>query len=127
MSAATVRQRLFWELAEDLLRGADAAEARKNFRDGELVRLRFHAAHRILGEDDFVAALPRIARGRFHAEVRGDSAEHDCFDAAAAQLQIEIGSVERAPLPLADEDVALARAELRNDVAPIGRELRCRI
>ena len=68
------------------------------------------AAGGVLGEHDVVAQLPRVARGRFHADRRRDAGQHDGPDAAAAQLQVQLGAVERAPLALQDVDVAGLRA-----------------
>ncbi len=93
----------------------------------EVVRFRVEAAHGIFREDDLVVAFPRIACGRLDSEVRRDPAQHDRLDAAPAQLQIEIRSVERAPLALRDDDVAGARSDLRDEVRPVGCELGGRI
>ena len=77
--------------------------------------------HGVLDEDERIAALVGVAGRRLHAVVRRDAAQHDGGDAAAAQLQVEVGAVEGASLPLGHDDVALLWPELGHDVGEVGR------
>lgn len=54
----------------------------------------------IFGNHQLVAVFPRVTRGGLYADVSRDTRQHDAFNATTAQLEIQIGAVERAPLAL---------------------------
>ena len=60
----------------------------------------------VLDHHEIVIAFPGVARGRFDAEIGGDAAENNGFDAAPAQVQVEIGAVKGTPVAFVDDDVA---------------------
>src|ERR1700674_5003789 len=63
-------------------------------------------------------AIVGFAHGGMHADVGGDAGEHDIFDPAQAQHQLEIGGAERALAGLVDDRLAVSRREIRNDIPP---------
>lgn len=71
---------------------------------------------------DLVIALVGVARGALHAELRRNAADYNRREPSAAQLQIKISPVERAPLPLQDHNVAGLAVKLGNQFAPIRRQ-----
>ncbi len=80
-------------------------------------------AHRVLDEHDVVRTLVRVARGRLDAIVGRDPAQDDRPHPPAAELQVELGSVERSPLALLHDDVARFGPQLRHDVGEPGRHV----
>ena len=102
-----------------------------------------HAREHALHEEFVVVAARRIAAVADHhdAEVhvarrehrRGDAdvgraaGDHDGVDAAHAQLQLEIGLVERAPAVLAHDHVAVDRRQLRRDLGVLGVLVKSRL
>src|SRR3546814_7687597 len=66
-----------------------------------------------------VALFPAGPRGRFDADAGDDAAQHDGVDAAAAQLQVQLGAVEGIPLPLGDQNVGGLVVKLRRNVPPV--------
>src|SRR5580704_4499939 len=105
----------------------------------ESCRIRYRAEHAALHLDHFyrvivVALIGRataifeqqtletaiigFTHGRMHADIGGDAGEHQIFDPAQAQQQLEIGSTEGALAGLVDHRLAVARREIRNDVPP---------
>src|SRR5579863_9591920 len=59
----------------------------------------------VLYDQQLVTVFVRLPRRRFHADLRRYAAQHDGPDMASAQLQIELGAVERAPLSLGNPQV----------------------
>ena len=84
--------------------------------DREPVHVLGEARDRVLGDDDCVIVLPALARGRLDAEIGRDARQYDGADPASAQLEIEFGAVECAPLPLLDEDVGAKRADFGREI-----------
>ena len=54
-------------------------------------------------------------------DARRDPREHDSGDLPTPELEVELRSVERAPLPLRDEDVSRLRSELRDELEELRR------
>ena len=80
--------------------------------DRPFVRLDGHAGRRVAHDDEFVAKLPSLARGRFDAELGGDPAEDDGPYPTAPELGIEVGAEKRPPGGLGDLEIAgLGQAE----------------
>ena len=78
--------------------------------------------HGVLGENLFVAQFIRIARRALHANVGSDTREHDRSETAPAQLQVEVGAVKGAPLPLGDQVVRCLNGQARSEFIYIGRQ-----
>src|SRR5208337_2552077 len=78
--------------------------------------------HSVFGEHLLKAALVGIAGRAFNAEGGSDAAKDNDREAAAVQLQFEIGAVECAPLTLEDNKIVGLAIELGNEFAPIGRK-----
>ena len=76
--------------------------------------------HRVGGEGDVVAVFVGGAGGRLDADAGRDTGQHDLGDAAAAQVDVEVGAVERAPVPLGDDDVLGMPGQLVDDLVGIG-------
>lgn len=51
-----------------------------------------------------------MARGRFHPLVGGDSTKHDGLNAVAAQMQVQLGAVNRVPRVVKGFDLATQNA-----------------
>ena len=83
-----------------------------------LVGVGVHVAHGVGGERDVVAVLVGGAGGGFHADAGGDARQHDLGDTAAAQLDVETGAVEGAPVALGDGDVAGVAGQFVDDEVP---------
>ncbi len=103
---------------QHLLRLADAPDARENSPDAKGMVLGRSRRTGVLDEDLLVPTLVGVAGRALHPEVGRDAAEEDGVDPPAPQLQIQVGAVERAPLPLAHDVVTILRAELRHDLIP---------
>ena len=67
------------EHLKDLRGAAHATQARENVFHRKAVLLAVLRTHRVFGEDQAEADFPRIARGRFHADVGGNAADDDVF------------------------------------------------
>ena len=80
----------------------------------------------VTSRDDhqFVAKLPRLPRGRFNADMRGDAAEDDGPYPTALELGIEVGAEERAPGRLGDRECRRApRGRAARSAKPAGKVL----
>ena len=108
------------ERGDDFRRRANAGEARQDLFDGEAVQLIVEAARGILGDDDGIVPEPGIAGGRFDAEIGRNPAENDGRDAATAELQVEFGAEEGAPLPLGDGEIGRERGDFGGNSAKSG-------
>lgn len=69
-----------------------------------------------------VAVLVGGAGAGLDADAGGDAGQHDLGDPAAAQLQVEVGAVEGAPVPLGDGDVLVVPGQFVDDDVPALRE-----
>src|ERR1035437_3629513 len=98
---------------------SDAREERRN-RVGVFGRLA--RGHRVFDEYLLVAPLEGIAGRALDADAGRDPAQDDCVDTSAAELQVQLGAVEGAPLAFRDEDVGGLPSKLRDYLRPIGRE-----
>jgi len=92
---------------------------REEFRNAHAVKLGIARRHCILSEDQIVALLEPDARCRFYTDVRRDAAQHDRLNPAAAKLNVEIRSIERAGMVLRDDDVGGFRAQVRKNLRPV--------
>jgi hypothetical protein len=72
-------------------------------------------------DNELVAKLPCLPRGRFDPDMRGDAPEDDCAYAAALELGIEVGAEKRAPGRLGDQNVARP-GEAGSEVDKTGRQ-----
>src|SRR5208337_4733073 len=107
---------------DDLRCAAHAAHAGKNVGDGVGVAFGSAGGHSVFGEHLLKAALVGVAGRAFNAEGGSDAAKDNDREAAAVQLQFEIGAVECAPLTLEDNKIVGLAIELGNEFAPIGRK-----
>src|ERR1035441_6185113 len=110
------------ERGDNLIGRAYAAHSGKDALHAVGMAFARRAGHRILGKNQLVAAFVGVARRALHAELGGDAADHNRREAATAELQVEIGAVERAPLALQNHNVARLLIELGNQLTPIRRE-----
>ena len=85
------------------------------------MRLDGQARRHVAGDDEFVAKLPGLPRGRVDADMRRDAAENDGPHAAALEVGIKVGAEERAPGRLGDQYVA-GRGKARSEVGKTGRQ-----
>src|SRR5271163_2198438 len=83
------------EGVNDLLGGGDLAEVGEDLGEGVGVGASVEVGDGIFGEDQVVAVFPGAARCGFHAHAGGDACQHDLGHAAAAQLEVQLGSGER--------------------------------
>ena len=81
-------------------------DSRKDIPHRRLVRFDGQARGDIARDDEFVAKLPGLPRGRVDADMRCDAAEDDCPYATLSQFGVEIGAEECAPGRLGDQNVA---------------------
>jgi hypothetical protein len=77
--------------------------------DRRLVGFDSHARGDIARDDQLVAKLPGLSRGRVDADVRCDAAENDRPHATLSQFGVEVGAEERAPGRLGDQNIAWLR------------------
>src|SRR3989344_4082813 len=107
------------ERRDYLSRLPNPSDAREDVLDRIFVRLLgLSGAHRVLREYLLVSVFIGEPRGAFHADIRGNAAKDDGVYFPAPKLQIQLGTVESAPLPLGDDEVAFLRPELGHDPAP---------
>src|SRR6185437_10212553 len=97
---------------DDLLSSGDLAEVGEDFGEGVRVGRRVDVGDGIFGEDQVVAVFPGAAGCGFHPHARGDACQNDLGHAAAAELEVQLGSGERPPVPLDQDDVAGVRGEV---------------
>src|SRR5882757_8583416 len=74
--------------------------------------------HRVGDQRDVIAVFVRGPGGRLHPGTGGDPAQHDLRDAAPAQLDVEIGAVEGAPVSLGHNNVLGMPGQIGNDRVP---------
>src|ERR1700677_664286 len=104
-----------------------SGDPRKDMPHRCLVGFRAHARGEIARDHKLVAKLPRLSRGCFDPDMRGDAAKDDRAHAATSKLGIEVGAEDRAPGRLGDENVAgvgKARREVGKACGQDSRELR---
>src|SRR5690348_12154610 len=97
---------------DDLLSSGDLAEVGKDLGEGVRVGRGVDVGDGIFGEDQVVAVFPGAARGGFHPDAGGDACQNDLGHAAAAELEVQLGSGERPPVLLDQDDVAGVRGEV---------------
>jgi hypothetical protein len=97
---------------DDLLSSGDLAEVGEDLGEGVRVGRGVDVGDGIFGEDQVVAVFPGAARCGFHPDAGGDACQNDLGHAAAAELEVQLGSGERPPVPLDQDDVAGMRGEV---------------
>jgi hypothetical protein len=90
----------------------DLAEEGEDLGEGVCVGASVDIGDGIFGEDQVVAVFPGAPRRGFHADAGGDTCQHDLGHAAAAELEVQLGSGERPPVPLDEDDVTGLRGEV---------------
>src|SRR5579862_652901 len=108
---------------QDLISGANTSETREDILKGEAVMLGVLAGAGIFDEHAGKAQAGSLTRGGLDTGVGGDAGEDDRVDAAGIELLLKIGSGERAPMPLGDEDIAMLETGGRSDLRRCGRQL----
>src|SRR4051812_7032022 len=80
----------------NLTRSPNPPNRREEFRHARRVKLAVAPGHGVVREHEVVSQLVANAGCRLDADVRRDAAQHDRLNAAAAKLNVEVRSVERA-------------------------------
>src|SRR5580658_7080279 len=83
----------------------DASQARQNMLEAEGVHFGADATAQILRNHQLVPMFRRAARRGLNPYVGRDTAEHDVAHAATPQLQVQLSSIECAPMTLGDDQV----------------------
>ena len=78
----------------------------------------------VFDEHDLIAVFEGLPRRGLHAHVGRDTPDHQGLDATAPQLQVELGAVEGAPLPLGDDDIPRRLLQFRRESGPFRGQLR---
>ena len=60
----------------------------------------------VFDKNEVKTQLPGVARRRFDADIRGDTAQDNRIDTATAKLQLQVGAVKGPPLAFGDFDIA---------------------
>ena len=79
----------------------------------------------VLDHDNGIAVFVRRARGRLDPDVGRDAANDDRAHATSAELQVQLRTVEGAPLTLGDADVG-GFGEAIDNIRPAFGETFCR-
>src|SRR5207248_1907102 len=101
-------------------RGVGLAQPREDLLQAVAVRRLVEVGDRVGGDRDVIAVFMGGAGGGLDADAGGDARQHDLGDTAAAQLQIQAGAVEGAPVLLADGDVGGLPVEFGDELGPVG-------
>src|SRR5258708_9435781 len=104
MSAAGARTRCYSRLSRssegDPFRGSNAGQTGQNLPEAERVHIGVQSAAQILCDDQFIAMLGCAACSGLNPHVCDDATQNDCANLATTQLQVELGTVETAPVAL---------------------------
>src|SRR6202008_957243 len=108
---------------QNLIGGANACETREDIFKGEAVMLGVLAGAGVFDKHKGKAQAGALTRGGLDTGVGGDACEDDRVNAAGIELLLKIGSGERAPMPLGDEDIAMLETGGSSDLRRCGRQL----
>ena len=87
-----------------------------------LVLIRRGCAARIFRDHQVKAQLPGVTGGGFHTDIGGDPAQNNRVDPATAQLELQVGAVECAPLAFGNFYIAVAFTERDRICPPVVRQ-----
>lgn len=90
-----------------VLAGAYAGDLREDILNREVMKVGGAGGCHVLDEDDVIGQFPCAPRGGLDAVVGRDAAQHDRVDPSPAELEVEVGAGEGAPVAFEDDDVAL--------------------
>src|SRR5580698_2073529 len=76
----------------------DTAEPGHDVFHRHVMALGVRTGCRVPDDQQLVAVLVGLTRRRFHADLSRNAAQDDRADTASTQLQVHLGTVERAPL-----------------------------
>ena len=92
-----------------------SSDTRKDLLRCELMEARRDAAACVRCQDDAIVEIEGGTRGGFHAEVGGDTADHDSLAASTPKLHIKFSTEEGAHLSLGDADGCWKRVDFWNE------------
>ncbi|MNE73549.1 hypothetical protein D3C80_1695690 [compost metagenome] len=104
--------------SKDLTGAAHTGNTREDIVEGELVHLGTVGAAHVFGDHQLIAMFPGRTSGRLHANIGGDTAQHHRFDTPTAQLQVQIGAIECAPLTFGDQHIAVLYRQFFGEFPP---------